>query len=173
LPKKTVVLASALVLLFCFVTACGKSKEQEKKMQEAREWELQNFSEGPTPKPKAKPLPKDLKIVVPESVKAKYHSVVLGVGDLKTKEIKEFTVKIGGEAKAPGTDFTVKVEAYLPEWKLEGNTVTSKSDNPADPAVRATIYEGGKVVFDGFIIQRAKSASFSTDKVVIGLMKAK
>jgi hypothetical protein len=172
LRKNSLLLAVSLLLVFGSFTACGKGGEDKKKVEQAREWELQNFSEGQTPKPKPKALPKDLAIVVPDSVKAKYKTVIMGVADLKTKEIRKFPVKIGGTAKAPGTDYTVKVEAYLPNWKIKGNTVISEGDKPVDAAVRATITENGKQVFDGFIFQRAKTPSFMTEKYVIGLMGA-
>jgi hypothetical protein len=172
LSRNRFLLTCSLLLAFGLVTACGKGGEEKSKVDKAREWELQNFSEGQSPKPKPKPLPKDLRIVVPDSVKAKYKSVTMGVGNLKTKEISKFTVKLGQTAKVPGTDYTIKVDAYLPNWKIREDAVISDGDRPLEPAVRATITEKGKPVFDGFIFKKAKTPSFMTDQYAIGLLGA-
>jgi hypothetical protein len=169
--KKSAVITLAALSLVFGVMACGKNK-QEEALQKARDWELSNFSEGKTTPPRPAPVPSELKIEVPDSVKAKYKVVTMGVGNRETKEIKKFKVKIGETAKVPGTDYTVKVDAYLPQWLLRGDTATTKSDEPEDPAVRATIYEKGKPVLDGFIFQKHKTPSFITDKYVIGLLGA-
>lgn len=169
--KKIAVLALPALVLVLVLVACGKSK-QEAAVQKARDFELSNFSEGKTPPPKPAPLPSDLVVEVPDAVKAKYTVVTMGVGNRETKEITKFKVKIGGTEKVPGTDYTVKVLAYLPFWVLRGNTATSRGVEPEDPAVRATIYEKGKPVFDGFIFQKHRTPQFITDKYAIGLFDA-
>jgi hypothetical protein len=169
--KKPAIMALAALALVFGAAACGQNKQDEA-LQKARDWELSNFSEGKTAPPRPAPLPSELKIDVPDSVKAKYTVVTMGVGNRQTKEIKKFKVKIGETAKVPGTDYTVKVIAYLPQWLLRGDTATTKSDEPKDPAVRAIIYEKGKPVLDGFIFEKHKTPSFITDKYVIGLLGA-
>jgi hypothetical protein len=169
--RKGLSILLAAVLLVVTFSGCGKKKEQEE-VQKAREWELSNFAEGVTPAPKPAPLPKDVVIVVPESTKAAFHKVKMGVGNRKTKEISKFDVKIGGTAAVPGTGFTIKIGPYLPHFKVDGKTITTKGDEPDDPAVRATITEGGKVVFDGFIFHHAKTPSFVQGDYVIGLLGA-
>lgn len=170
--KKLLWLLPAAALLVMSVSGCGKKGEQDE-VQKAREWQLTNFAEGVTPAPKPAPIPKDVVIVVPDSTKAAFHTVKMGVGNRKTKEIKKFDVKIGGTANVPGTGFTIKIGPYLPNFRVSGKTITTRDDKPDDPAVRATISEGGKVVFDGFIFHKAKTPSFVQGDYVIGLLGAK
>lgn len=168
---RILVAALAVVLLSAFVYGCGK-KDEKSEEELAREWTVANFSEGKTPPPKHKPLPADLVIEVPDSVKARYSDIIMAVGDRKTKVIKKFNVTPGVETGVPGTPFKVKVSEYLPTWTLKGKVATSRKDDPVDPAVRAVISKGGEVVFDGFVFQHHKTPSFMTDEFVIGLVGA-
>jgi len=170
-PGKSLNIILAASLLAALLAGCAKGGEDED-LRKAREWELSNFTEGKTPPPRPAPIPQNIVIYVPDSVKAKFSTVTMAVGDRQTKEIRRFTVKIGGSAAVPGTAYTVKVYSYLPHWVLRNNTTTTKSDRPDDPAVRAEITEGGRKVFDGFIFQRHKTPSFMTEKHVIGLLDA-
>lgn len=169
--SKVILAALAVPLIFALILSAGCSKkDEEAKLQKEREWALYNLTEGKTPPPKPQALPENLSIEVPQSVKDKYAGVIMAVGDRKTREIKKFTVMFGKTAKVPGTDYTVKVGEYLPTWSMHENVVTSRKDEPEDPAVRATIYKSGEQVFDGFIFQRHKTPSFITDEHVIGLV---
>jgi len=163
------VLVVALPVLLV-TQGCSKKEDEEARLQKEREWALANLTEGKTPPPKPATLPETLEIEVPQSVKDRYTGVVMAVGNRKTREIKKFTMGLGETTKVPGTDYTIKVGEYLPTWSMNGNVVTSRKDEPDDPAVRATIYESGNKVFDGFIFQRHRTPSFITDNYVIGLV---
>jgi hypothetical protein len=169
--KKCLWLILAFLLAVVFA-GCAKHNEQDE-VQKQREWELTNFAEGVTPAPKPVPIPKDVVIEVPAATKAAFHSVEMGVGNRKTKEVKRFTVKLGGTAKIPMTDLTIKIGPFLPHYKVAGKTITTVDNKPDDPAVRATISEGGKVVFDGFIFHHAKTPSFIQGDIVVGLLSWK
>lgn len=165
--------ASIIPLLAALVFSGGCSRNgEEARLQKEREWALYNLTEGETPPPKPKALPEDLVIEVPASVKDKYAGVVMAVGNRKTREVKKFNVMLGQSAQVPGTDYSVEVGEYIPTWIMRGNVVTSRKDEPDDPAVRAAIYKAGEKVFDGFIFQRHKTPSFITDEHVIGLVGA-
>jgi len=168
---KKLMIATAASLILVSSGACDK-KSDVQQQQKSAGWDIESFIEGKSVPPKPIPLPGNLVIEVPDSVKAKYHTVTMGVGDRKTLVVKEFKMKIGDTAKVPGTDYSIKVTAYLPAWVIRGNVATSKSDKQDDPAVRATIYEKDKQVFDGFIFQKHRTPSFLTDKIAIGLLGA-
>ncbi len=152
-------------------SSCGK-KNNEQALERNKEMLLSTFASESSVPPHPVPLPKGQKIVVPDDVKAKYHTVKMAVGNRITKAAKVFTVRIGGSASVPGSPYSIKVTAYLPQWIFRGDVVTSKGIEPVDPAVRAIITKGGKHVFDGFIFQRHKTPSFVTDKYVITLAGA-
>jgi hypothetical protein len=168
---KKLTISTAALLILISSGACSKKADVEQP-QKSVGWDINSFIEGKSIPPKPIPLPGNLVVEVPDSVKAKYHTVTMGVGDRKTLVVKEFAVRIGDTAKVPGTDYSIKVTAYLPGWIIRGNVATSKSDKPDDPAVRATIYEKDKQVFDGFIFQKHRTPSFLTDKIAIGLLGA-
>jgi hypothetical protein len=175
--SRTLVRALAFALLAAMLPALlvsqgcsNKKKEEEARLRKEREWALANLTEGKTPPPKPVPLPKELEIKVPQSVKDRYTGVVMAVGNRKTRVIKKFTMKLGETAKVPDSPYSIKIGELLPTWSMNGNVVTSRKDTPDDPAVRATIYESGKKVFDGFIFQRHKTPSFFNDTYVIGLV---
>ncbi len=167
--KKITIITAALLILVS-TGACGKKSDVQQ--QKTVGWDINSFIEGKSIPPKPIPLPSNLVVEVPDSVKAKYHTVTMGIGDRKTLVVKEFKMRIGETAKVPGTDYSIKVTSYLPGWVIRGNVVTSKSDKQDDPAVRATIYEKDKQVFDGFIFQKHRTPSFLTDKIAIGLLGA-
>lgn len=168
MKKLLLLLVPALIIA---TASCGKSKD-DAAAEKARQLELSSLTDGVYQPPKPIPLPGDMVIKVPGSVKAKYSTVTMGVGNRKTKEIKEFKVRVGETASVPGTDYRIKVMDYLPDWAYRGKVVTSKSDEPKDPAVRAIIYEKDKEVFNGFIFQKLLTPSFMTDAWVIGLLGA-
>ncbi len=159
-------LAAAVVF-----SSCGK-KNNEQALERNKAMLLATFGAESSTPPHPAPLPKGQKIIVPDAVKAKYHTVKMAVGNRLTKAAKVFAVRIGGGAKVPDSPYSIKVTAYLPQWIFRGNVVTSKGVEPKDPAVRAVITKGGKTVFDGFIFQRHKTPSFVTDKYVITLTGA-
>ena len=169
--KRFIYLTAVICIACAVLCSCGK-KVDEEAQEKVKEVEIKTFTEGVSVPPKPAPLPADLVIDVPGPIKAKYKAVVMGVGNRKTKEVKKFTVKLGGTAKVPGTGYTIKVFDYLPNWTFRGKVVTSKDDKPEDPAVRAEIYEKGKKVFDGFIFQKHKTPSFVTDEYAVGLLEA-
>ena len=168
--KKLLVMAVAAVLILS-AASCGKKNADDEAFQKAKDFEISNVSAPKYIAPEPIPLPVDQKVEVPKEVKAKYRTVTMLVGDRKTKEVRKFKVKIGETVAVPGTDYTIKVDSYLPHWVLRGKTVTSLDDGPKDPAVRAVIYEKGKTepAFDGYIFEKHGTPSFNTDKVAIGL----
>ena len=157
-----------LVAVAVIFSSCGK-KSNEQALERNKEMLLSSFAGESSVPPHPIPLPKGQKIVVPDAVKAKYHSVKMAVGNRITKAAKVFTVRIGGSANVPDSPYSIKVTAYLPQWIFRGGVVTSKGIEPVDPAVRAIITKGGKQIFDGFIFQRLETPSFVTKKYVITL----
>lgn len=166
--RKSIAVAAA-ILLIAFAGACGKEKQAD--LEKLKSFEIANFDAKTAP-PKPVALPQNQVVVVPDDIKGKYKAVTVAIGNRKTKEVKQFKVKIGGEAAVPGTNYRIKVMSYLPNWTMRGNVVTSKDDKQLDPAIRATIFENGKQVFDGFIFQRHETPSFMTEDYAIGLLGA-
>ncbi|MFZ5996107.1 MAG: DUF2155 domain-containing protein [Nitrospirota bacterium] len=94
------------------------------------------------------------KIIVPNEVKGKWSKVKLVLEDKTTKKSDEYTVKIGSDFELPNTNLKVKVGEFLPDFRMDGTTLTSGSANPNNPAVRVEVFEGGKSVFKGWLFAK-------------------
>jgi hypothetical protein len=93
-------------------------------------------------------------VVVPDSVKDKWKAVILVVTDKKANKQQEFTVNLNSDLKIPNSNLKVSVSEYLPEFRMEGLTLTSASNEPNNPAVGVKVYEGGKEVFKGWLYSK-------------------
>jgi hypothetical protein len=90
-------------------------------------------------------------VIVPEEVKGKWSKVVLNVVNKATNKSGEYTVKLKSEFKIPNTDLKIAVGDFLPDFRMNGNTLTSASGQPNNPAVRVEVFEGGKSIFKGWL----------------------
>lgn len=90
-------------------------------------------------------------ILVPDSVKGKWASVVLTIEDKASGKSNDVTVKIGGEYTIPDTKIKIKVGDFLPDFKMAGSTITSNSADPNNPAVHVTITEGDQELFKSWL----------------------
>ena len=93
-------------------------------------------------------------IVVPDVVKGKWSKAVLDIIDKGSKKSAEYSVKLNSEFKIPNTDLKIKVGDFLPDFRMNGNTLTSASDQPNNPALRVEVFEGGKSIFKGWLYSK-------------------
>src|SRR5208283_3780116 len=93
-------------------------------------------------------------VVVPEEVKGKWSKVVLDVVNKGTNKSGEYTVKLKSEFKIPNTDLKISVGDFLPDFRMNDNTLTSARDQQNNPAVRVEVFEGGKSVFKGWLYSK-------------------
>jgi hypothetical protein len=91
--------------------------------------------------------------VVPDAVKGKWIAIKLRVEDKKVNSSQEYTIDIGGEFPIPDSGLVVKVNEFLPDLKIEGNTFTSASAELLNPSVHVQVLEDGKEVFNGWLFQ--------------------
>jgi len=96
----------------------------------------------------------EMKIIVPDSVKGKWSGVILIVEDKSSKKKQEFKVNLNSDLKIPNSNLKVAVGDFLPNFKMDGSTITSTSNDPANPAVRVKVYEGEKEVFKGWLYSK-------------------
>ena len=96
----------------------------------------------------------ELSIAVPDSVKGKWSAVKLLVEDKATKKKQEFTVNLNSELKIPNSNLKIAVGDFLPEFRMDAQTITSASNEPKNPAVRVKVFEGDKVIFKGWLYSK-------------------
>jgi len=90
-------------------------------------------------------------IVVPDDVKGKWSKVKLTVEDKSSSKKTEYTVKLGSELEIPGSGLKVAVGQFLPDFTMDNDTITSKSNEPNNPAVRIEVFEKGQSIYKGWL----------------------
>jgi hypothetical protein len=98
-------------------------------------------------------------VVVPDSVKKNWPAVKILVKKLNAKDDgKVFEVKAGQKIDVPGSSLKVEVGQYLPDFFMDGASITSKSDVQINPTVRMTIFDGDKQIYQGWAFEKYPEA---------------
>jgi len=152
--KKQILAVVCSLSLLIAAGAC-KKKEEKPMPQTGVPGQGQGMPPGQPGGPQGQPnivVPKGEKtVVVPDAVKGKWKAVVLVVTDKKTNKQQEFTVNLNSDLKIPNSNLKVSVNEYLPDFRMEGLTLTSGSNEPNNPAVGVKVTESGKEVFKGWL----------------------
>jgi hypothetical protein len=151
---KTIKVIAVGLVLSVIVVGCKKKEEQpvpKTPMQQAPMSTPMQTSMSPhgTAGPKV-----EKKILVPDSVKAKWNKVKFIIEDKASKKSSEYTVNIGSEFKVPNTNLKIVVGEFLPDFRMDEATITSASDLPNNPAVRVEVFENGKTIFKGWLYSK-------------------
>ena len=98
-------------------------------------------------KPGMMPARGKSQIVVPPSVKGQWSGAKIIVEDKTSKAKQEYTVKLNNDFKIPNSNLKVHVGEFLPEILFEGQTITSRSNEPNNPGLTIRVYENDKQIF--------------------------
>lgn len=121
---------------------------------------------APVPTPSVKPGPPekfhhggmtkmgDFTVEVPEEVKKTWKKVVLSIHTIKTKKQASVTLPIGRKTPVEGTPFEIEVLYFLPNFTMGGSTITTKDNDPKNPAAKVKIYQNGSVIWTGWLFQK-------------------
>jgi hypothetical protein len=141
---------TVVVVLFLAVSfnAC-KKKEQKQQLPPGHP----SMQGGlPPTGPGMSTMPKvERKVVVSKEVSAKWKGVKLAIENKAAKTTKDYTVNIGSELKVPNTKMTVKVLAFLPDFKMTDKEFYSSSDKPNQPAAQVIVTENGKEIWSNWL----------------------
>jgi hypothetical protein len=157
MKKKVLAVVCSLSLLLA-VGACKKKQEQPAPQTGMPGQQLpaghppmgeQGGAPGGVMMPKG-----ETTVKVPDSVMGKWKGVVLVVEDKATKKSKDYTVNLHSDLKIPDSSLKVEVGDFLPDFKMDGLTITSMSNEPNNPAVRVKVFEDGKEIFKGWLYQK-------------------
>lgn len=94
------------------------------------------------------------RIVVPDAVRKSWSKVRLQLVEKATGAKKDIVASLGAETTLAGTPLTIKVGEFLPDFTMAGGEITSRSNEPKQPAVRLEIYEQGRLVHKGWIFAK-------------------
>jgi hypothetical protein len=160
--KRSLSVVMVVVMILFSIAGCKKKEEQ----QQPATQQQGGIPQGPiveTPmSPPSAPMgqmppghgmpgdaaPKvEFQVVVPQEVKDRWSAVKFIVEDKIHNKQLEISAPIDGETKIPDTNLLVKVGPFLPDFRMDANTITSSSNEPKNPAVGVIIYEDGKQIF--------------------------
>lgn len=143
MKRKLIAAACGFLLIFA-AGACKKKEEKPVFPMTGMPGQMQPGQQGHQLMPKGETI-----VTVPDSVKGKWKAVVLVVEDKTARKMKEYTVNVNSDLEIPGSDMKISVGEFLPDFKMDGLTLTSMSNEPNNPAVRITVVEKDKEIFKG------------------------
>ncbi|MEW6587479.1 MAG: hypothetical protein AB1442_17960, partial [Nitrospirota bacterium] len=163
--KKGLLLTLCLLLVFSFA-ACKKKEEQpvpqipgpimpEQMPQMPPQMPPGQMPPGPVTQPggtqqMAKPgmMPRGkTQVTVPDAVKGSWQGAKIVLEDKGSKTKQEYAVKLNSDFAVPSTTLKIHVGDFLPDFKMDGLTLTSSSNQPNNPALGIRVYENGKQIF--------------------------
>lgn len=142
--RYSIVLLCYVTLLFFFGCSQNTVKEDStsQKNEQTQTANVQTAGDNQAPvNPHGSDMqPKQPKqIIVPDSVAKKFKAVNINITDKKTDKVIPVKAKIGEKTSVPNTDIVIFVEAYLPDFTMGTENITSASDEEKNPAVKVAI----------------------------------
>ncbi len=93
-------------------------------------------------------------VSLPDAVKGKWKAVVVVVEDKGSKKKTEYTINVNSDFKVPGSNLKLAVGEFIPDFKMDGLTITSTTNEPNNPAVGMKVFEADKEVFKGWLYSK-------------------
>ncbi len=94
-------------------------------------------------------------IQIPKEVEGKWKAVKFILKDKQDEEKVEVkTVNLGESFVLAGSDLTVTVGAFFPNFVMDRVYYTSKGNEPLNPAVQFIVHEKDKRIFEGWAFKR-------------------
>ena len=86
-------------------------------------------------------------VLVPDSVKGQWSGAMLVIEDKVSKSKKEYKVKLHNDFAVPDTNLKIQVGDFLPDFKMDGQNLTSGSNQPNNPALSIRVLENDQQIF--------------------------
>jgi hypothetical protein len=93
-------------------------------------------------------------IVVPEPVKGMWSGVKVALENKTEGKSEDVVWALNTDVKISGSALTVKVGDFMPDFRMEGPTITSASTEPNNPAVQIIVMEGDEEIFKGWLYSK-------------------
>ncbi len=103
------------------------------------------------------PSAEQMKIVIPNEIKAKWKGVIITVMDKQTMNSRDYNIPIGSKFTISGSTIEVQTGTFLPDLKIEDNVYSSESAELLNPAIQVEIKDSGKEIFKGWLFQKFPS----------------
>jgi len=126
-----------------------------------------------TAAPVAKAPQPSARIVVPDFVQGQWQAVRITVFDKGAQKGETYLVNLGADTQITGSSVHFRVDNYLPAFVVDNKTMTSLSNEPTNPAVQITIFEGDRQIYQSWLFQNFPEAhSFQHPRFNFTLVEA-
>ena len=145
----------AVFVVFILAVSFGACKKKEERPQMPAG---HPGMEGGMPPAGMPQMPKvERQVVVSKDIVATWKAVKLSIENKSAKTTKEYTVNVGSELSIPNTKMTVKVLAFLPDFKMTDKEIKSASNKPNMPAALIAVNENGKEIWNNWLFSMQPS----------------
>ncbi len=93
-------------------------------------------------------------VVVPDDIKDKWKTLSILVTDKTSGKAVSYEVKPNSEFEVPDTSLKLIVGAFLPDFSMGGQEITSASSVPNNPALQIVIQERGEEKYSGWLFSK-------------------
>lgn len=90
-------------------------------------------------------------VSIPDDIKAAWKGIRVEITDNETGKKELVEISIGEDKLVEGTGLKVKAISFLPAFQMDGPIVTSRSNEPENPAAQIEISEGEAQLFKGWL----------------------
>lgn len=97
---------------------------------------------------------KEAAVQIPPAVQARWKRIHIAVLDLQAKKEATYVAELGKDFTIPGSNLTLRPLAIAPDFTMDAGVISSKSNEPNNPAAQVTLTEGGKQIFRGWLFAR-------------------
>jgi uncharacterized protein DUF2155 len=94
------------------------------------------------------------RLEVPPAVLQAYSGLRLKWKDSSNGQEGKVEVPLGKTAPIPGSDLSVRADAFLPAFAMSADAITSTGVEEENPAARIAVLEKGQEIFSGWIFTR-------------------
>ncbi len=133
----------------------AQGKFPEEMMQALQRPQMENAGAVDKRSPLAGPMGEknQVPLVVPPEVRDTWKAVVLEVVNKETGDQKDHVVEIDKDFVIPDTQMKVHVLTFLPDFAMSRERITSRSNEPKNPAAKIAIHDGKSKVFESWLFQ--------------------
>ncbi len=108
---------------------------------------------------------------LPAEVTEKWNEVRLEVLDNATNKKEVLRLKVGEEAALGESGLKLKVEAFVPDYTMAQDYITTRSNDPNNPAVLVELFDGDRSVARGWVFKMLPDFnSYKHDRIALTLL---
>jgi hypothetical protein len=142
--------AAAICVLLFGLSGCQERGRPDPRIQmaisHARE---QNAGGSRSPSPSA-----PTRLEIPPAVVQAYSGLRLKWKDSSDGREGTIEVPLGKPVQIPGSDLSVRADAFLPAFSMTADAITSTGVEEENPAARIAVLQKGQEIFTGWIFTR-------------------